>query len=263
MIDHLAVIAGESDRFVTAIRQADPSAPVPTCPDWTADDLLWHVTEVHGFWSRILATGALTDADSEACEADKPPRPADRDATIDLLIAETGDLLAQLTRLDASDAAWSWFGPDQTVGFTRRMQVHEAVMHRIDAELTAGLATASIVNEVAADGIAHAVEVMLAWWGTVPGFTFTPAAGVVELTATDPGRSWLLQPGRWQGVGESGKEYDVPGVIFAGEGEPKAHLRGTTEQLDRWLWGRGEEPEASGDAESLDAVRAAQSQGMN
>jgi hypothetical protein len=64
-------------------------------------------------------------------------------------------------------------------------------------------------------------------------------------------------------VGESGKEYDVPGVIFAGEGEPKAHLRGTTEQLDRWLWGRGEEPEASGDAESLDAVRAAQSQGMN
>lgn len=262
MIDHLAVIAGESDRFVTAIRQADPSAPVPTCPDWTADDLLWHVTEVHGFWSRILATGALTDADSEACEADKPPRPADRDATIDLLIAETGDLLAQLARLDASDAAWSWFGPDQTVGFTRRMQVHEAVMHRIDAELVAGRTPTPIDPEVAADGVLHAVDVMFAWWGTQPGFEFVPSDHVVALTLSDAERTVLVRPGRWRGVGQSGKSYDEPGMLRITDLPPTAGLAGTSEELDRWLWGRGPEPEADGDQAALDAVRVVQAAGI-
>ena len=39
-VDHLSHLAQESARFGEAIRQAPPEAPVPTCPDWNADDLL-------------------------------------------------------------------------------------------------------------------------------------------------------------------------------------------------------------------------------
>lgn len=63
---------------------------------------------------------------------------------------------------------------DQSVGFTRRMQVHEAVMHRIDAELAAGLPVKSIDAGVAQAGIVHAVEVMFAWWEPCPASSSTP-----------------------------------------------------------------------------------------
>jgi hypothetical protein len=47
----------------------------------------------------------------------------------------TTALLEQLDRLDDAEPRWSWWPPEQTVGFTRRMQIHEATMHRVDAEL--------------------------------------------------------------------------------------------------------------------------------
>lgn len=36
-------------------------AKVPTCPDWRTDDLIWHLTEVQGFWSRIVDQDLRTE----------------------------------------------------------------------------------------------------------------------------------------------------------------------------------------------------------
>lgn len=68
-------LATEAARFDAVLAEADPAAPVPACPDWTALDLLWHGAEVHEFWSTLLATGALTDEDAEAAEGAAAPRP--------------------------------------------------------------------------------------------------------------------------------------------------------------------------------------------
>lgn len=260
-MDHLALIKSETDRFIATLRDVDPEAPVPTCPEWTAAELLWHFTDVHAFWARILASGALTDEDSERVEETKPARPSDTRAVIALLETETAALVAELAVREDSQPAWSWFATDQTVGFTRRMQVHEATMHRVDAEVTAAVASAPIALEVAVDGIAHGVEVMLAWWGTNPGFAFHPGAGVVELQPSDA-KPRLVVGGRWRGTGQSGKSYDEPGIVFTSEADPVATISGTAEEIYRWLWGRGPEPATSGDQEALDAVRAAQAQGM-
>jgi uncharacterized protein (TIGR03083 family) len=262
MFDHTSVIAAETERFAEAVTAADPGVTVPTCTDWTAADLLWHLTDVHAFWARILSSGALTDEDSEAVEQDKPARPDDPAETVALLRAETEALIDELDARPDDQPAWSWFGSDQTVGFTRKMQVHEAVMHRIDAELVAGRAVTPIDPEVAEAGIKHAVDVMFAWWGTLPGFTFTTDQGPVALTMTDRGRSILVHPGRWRGVGQSGTSYDEPGILRVTELPPVASFTGTAEQLDRWLWGRGDEPDADGDAAALDAVRAVQAGGI-
>lgn len=265
MTDHDAIIAAETARFAEALHAVDAAASVPTCPDWTAGDLAWHLTEVHAFWAGVLRSGATTDAEVEAVEAAKPPRPADRAATLALLETETAALLAELAARPDEQPAWFWLETDQTVGATRRMQAYEATMHRVDAELTAGLDPTRISTEVALGAIRHAFDVMWAWWGTLPGFTFTPVGGVVELATTDAEESWSVEAGRWQGVGESGKSYDEPGARLTTAveaGEPAASVSGTAEQIALWLWGRGPEPTASGDEETLAALRAAQSCGM-
>ena len=77
----------------------------------------------------------------------------------------TTALLDQLGRLDDAEPRWTWWPADQTVGFTRRMQTYEATMHRVDAELTAGLSIGTIAPDVAAGAVDHAVDVM---WGWLP-----------------------------------------------------------------------------------------------
>ncbi len=259
MIDHVAINA-ETERFIDAVTAVDPTTPVPTCPDWTAADLLWHLTEVHAFWAGILAGGALTDEQSEAVEAAKPTRPGAQEEVVALLRRETATLADQLSSRADEEPAWSWFATDQTVGFTRRMQVHEAVMHRVDAELTAGRPVTPISVEVAIDSIRHVVEVMFSWWGTLPGFVFTPVGGLVALEPSDAA-PLLVQPGRWTGVGESGTFYDQPGAVIVDHGEPVGRFSGSAEDLARWLWGRGSEPSSDGDAAALDVVRELQAQG--
>ncbi len=262
MADFMGTIESESERFLQAVQIADPSAQVPTCPDWTAEDLLWHLTEVHAYWAAILRERAQTEEESEAAEATKPQRPADRDARVQLFRQQTSALLAQLRERDDSEPAWFWLETAKTVGSTLRMQAHEATMHRVDAELTAGIESAPIDPELAADGIAHGVQVMWGWWATLPGFVFRPVGGAVALTASDLDRTWHVQPGRWVGVGQSGTSYDEPGVVLTDRTEAVATVTGTAETLERWLWGRGPEPRCNGDQESLHALREAQKAGM-
>ncbi len=264
MPNYLTVIEDESERFLSAVLAADPATRVPTCPEWTAGDLLWHLTEVHAFWAGILGSGATTDEQSEAVEAAKPERPDSTEAVVRIFREQTAELLAQLRRRKDTEAAWFWLDTAQNVGSTRRMQAHEATMHRLDAEMAAGRPPTPVSSpELAMAGLAHGVEVMWAWWGTLPGFTFTPTGGAVALVGEDLGESYLVQPGRWRGVGQSGKSYDEPGAVAAPGATPSATISGTAEQVYRWLWGRGDlPPTVSGDQASLDALTRARDQGM-
>lgn len=262
MTDLLRTIASESERFLDAVQSADPGAPVPTCPGWTAEDLLWHLTEVHAYWAAILRGRAVTEEDSQAVEAAMPQRPGEQDALVQAFRRHTTDLLTELAAREDAEPAWFWLETARTVGSTRRMQAHEATMHRVDAELTAGLGSAPIDPALAADGISHGVEVMWGWWATLPGFEFRPVGGPVALTASDLDLTWGVQPGRWVGRGASGTAYDVPSAVLCDPAGPVATVAGTAEALERWLWARGPEPRSHGDAVSLHALRAAQETGM-
>lgn len=77
----------------------------------------------------------------------------------------TADLISVLAELDDAQPRWSWWEPEQTVGFTRRMQTYEATMHRVDAERAAGLEPGPIAGDVAAGAVDHCVDVM---WGWLP-----------------------------------------------------------------------------------------------
>ena len=61
-------------------------------------------------------------------------------------------LVAALREADPDDAAWTW-SKDQTVGFILRRQAHEALIHRLDAELTATGHFSELEPALAADGV--------------------------------------------------------------------------------------------------------------
>lgn len=152
-MNRLAIIDAESRRFAEVLAHTAPDARCPTCPDWTAADLLWHLTEVHLFWAAVLFRNVTAEDGVAAVEQSKPSRP---DSVADLLALREGAtsvLLAELSRLDDAEPRWSWFPSDQTVGFTRRMQTYEALMHRVDAELAAGLPIGAIAADVAAGAV--------------------------------------------------------------------------------------------------------------
>src|SRR5690625_5320902 len=109
--DALTLIREESDRLATVLTATDPDRHVPSCPAWTAADLLWHLTEVHEFWGAILATGALTDEQAGSVEEQIAPRPEDVAQLCERRAAATDLLLGQdrkSTRLNSSHVANSY-----------------------------------------------------------------------------------------------------------------------------------------------------------
>jgi uncharacterized protein (TIGR03083 family) len=249
-MDRIAIIRTEAQRLADVLAETAPDARCPTCPEWSATDLLWHLTTVHFFWAGVLARDARTDADLPAIEQSKPDRPS---ATPDLLALReqaTAALLDQLGRFDDAEPRWTWWPADQTVGFTRRMQTYEATLHRVDAELTAGLPIGPIAPDVAAGAVDHAVDVM---WGWLPdGATYEPRA-VVELVASDADKRWLV---------EVGAASDEPRAVRATAGEPTARVSAPVVDLALWAWTRPGSVEISGQPASVAALDAVVGNGI-
>ncbi len=172
-IDFLAHVRSESARFGELLAGADPAAPVPTCPDWTAADLLWHLAEVQLFWGAIVRE-RLDSPD--AAEASKPDRPDDYRALLELYGRASAELVAALEDTADDVRVWTWFPADQSAGFVRRRQAHEALIHRFDAELTAGTAAGEVDGALATDG---ALEVLEWMFGGYPDWA-TPTSRTVR-----------------------------------------------------------------------------------
>src|SRR3954447_16404888 len=115
-IDYLGHLRTESARFVEALRDAEPSARVPSCPDWDADDLLWHLTGVQWFWGSIVVD--RLQAPDGAVEQER----ADSHTSLVELFEQNADRLhGALQEADPAEAVWMW-SDDKTVGYIRRRQ---------------------------------------------------------------------------------------------------------------------------------------------
>ena len=121
-MDRAAIIDSEAQRLGQVMSSVDPASHCPTCPDWSAADLLWHLTEVHFFWAGILSQRVMSEAGLPAIEEAKPKRPSAVADVLALREQATARLLRELANRDDAEPCWSWWPPDQTVGFTRRMQ---------------------------------------------------------------------------------------------------------------------------------------------
>lgn len=230
-LDHLRT---ESARFREVLAACDPGAAVPSCPDWTAADLLWHLGgEVQHFWHHVIATRPAPPE-----HYDEPARPASYDDLLAFFDEAHGRLVDVLAAADPEDPAWSWSGEaNQTVAFTYRRQAHEALIHRVDAELAAGTPT-PLPAALAADGVDEILDWVL---GGLPAWgRFDPLPQHVEYRMNDVDASVWTQLGTFSGTSPDGVERHEPDQhVVAAPGAPAdLVVTGTAEQLDRWLWHR-------------------------
>jgi uncharacterized protein (TIGR03083 family) len=250
-LDHIRT---ESARFREVLGGCDPRARVPGCPDWDAADLLWHLAEVQWFWARTIRLRPAPPED----DAVRPERPEAYADLLDLFDSCSADLVAQLEAADPAEPAWHW-SDEQTVGTSYRRQAHEALIHRLDAEQTAGQVT-PLDPALAADGVMELLEVM--YGGEPPAWgRFEPGESLVRLELTDLGQEVWVRPGMFYGTDpDSQKNYDGPHLLVAEPGgAAAAEVRGEAAALDAWLWKRrGDEGiEVSGDPAAFSAFRGA------
>ncbi|HEY1574549.1 MAG TPA: maleylpyruvate isomerase family mycothiol-dependent enzyme [Pseudonocardiaceae bacterium] len=255
-LDYIGHLARDSARFAAALREAAPDARVPTCPDWDADDLLWHLGEVQWWWGTIVRDGVTGDEAEER----KPPRPADREGLFAFYAESSRELLEVLGSRSPDSPTWTWSVPPGNVGFVRRRMAHEALIHRLDAELTAGHRT-PMDPALASDGIDETLRVMYSYLPSWATFTPDPAK-TVRLTATDTGATWLVTLGRITGTDREGVVHDEPDLTVAAEdpgGPVPAECRADAVDLDCWLTQRPTLGELvrTGDLDVLDHLTAA------
>lgn len=212
--DRLLQLLDEDGRLLARAAAADPAAPVSSCPGWRVADVVRHTAEVY---EHKMACVALAGVRPQPW----PPRWPERDP-LEWYADAHGQLLEVLTATPASAPSWTWWPPDQTVGFWVRRMAQETVVHRVDVEAAVG-ALGPVDPELAVDGVDEVLTRMLAGdWSDEPQ---PGSTGMVAVVAGD--RAWQvsLTPERVEVV-----DGCAPGVTARVSGEPAAVLL--------WLWGR-------------------------
>jgi uncharacterized protein (TIGR03083 family) len=246
------LIRDESRRSLDVLGGVDLEAAVPSCPGWTVADLLYHLAEVQDTWAQVA--GQLLQDPDDIVEL---PRPADGELRA-TLADRSAALVAALSSGSPEDRCWSWSELGGDVAWVARRQAHEALVHRVDAELAAGVEVTPVSPEVAADGVDELVRGFLVG---VPDWAQLDLDGAtVGVWCTDVDARHVLALGRMTGTSPaSGRTYDLPAAVLADpttavDGE----VAGPAWALDRWLWGRGEMEELTvrGDPDHVDRLRA-------
>jgi uncharacterized protein (TIGR03083 family) len=186
--EYLPVLQKTDARFDDAATEAllahGWSAHVPGCPGWKLSDLVRHLAEVQHFWAWVVRTRATGPADYP-----RPPRRPE-DELLGCLAAAHAELETALAGADPADQVWTW-APQQDVAFVLRRQVHEAVVHTVDAEQVLG-DVRPIPARIGLDGLDEWLEVMVP--GALPAGP-PPSAHPVVLHAVDADAERTLFPG--------------------------------------------------------------------
>ncbi len=191
-MDFLDAIRQDSDRFYAAADGADPNGRVPSCPDWTIADLVWHLGEVHWFWGTDVETRAT---DPEAVEQAKPERPTAYPDLVAWGRAQADRMIQILDATPDDTPVWTWALDESghTAGFVRRHQVQEAAIHRWDMENAATGQPQPVGAPEASDSIDEVLATTLPWSTSAT----KPLPGSVHIHCTDTEGEWFVhQDGR-------------------------------------------------------------------
>lgn len=226
-----------SDGAALRAAAVDLDKPVPTCPGWTVRDAVEHTAVVYAHKSTVIEGGL------SAPPSDWPPEFAYDDVR-DFYDEQLHRVIEALRTRDPATSVWTWYEPEQTVGFWVRRMMQETVVHRADVESASG-PPARIDDEVAVDGIDEFIERMLC--DDTEAYAEAPGIGQRVVIAAGPS-VWTVTLG---GDAATFVRADTPDADARLEGEPGAVLLA--------LWNRlpYDAINTSGDAAALVAIRAA------
>lgn len=201
----------------------DLDAAVPSCPGWTVADLARHVAAVYLHKAESMRQQKLPQP--------WPPPELTSEEPLALLDRAWADLSQEFAERAPDTPAYTWYEPDQTVGFWIRRMAHETVIHRIDAELALAEPVRPVPDDLAVDGIDEVLTLFLDY-----GSKRFPDDFGGEQPASDP-RPVLVDSGGYTWEVTAGP--DGVDVVGGGGSAPGATVQGGPEAALRWLWGRG------------------------
>jgi uncharacterized protein (TIGR03083 family) len=220
--DLLDGLAREGTLMTAAIDRGDPSAAVPSCPDWALRDLVHHTGGIHRWATRVVSERAAEPILDEL-EAIAGGWPADEDLAAWFRAGHA--LLLDALRTAPDDAEiWSFLrGSPNGRAFWARRQLHETAIHRVDAELTSG-AVSVIPTDHAVDGID---ELLTGFLPRKSSRLRPEAATTYAIRPDDADAAWLVTA-----------DPDGARTERAG-GDADLVMRGPSAALYRLLWNRG------------------------
>ncbi len=230
-MDTADALIAENASFADLLREADPSTPVPTCPEWTLDQLMRHVGRGDRWCAQIVADRSAEFIDPRTVSGGKPP--ADRDGRIAWLIDGPRALLDAVEQTGAETPVWTFLGP-RPAGWWIRRRLHETAVHRADAALALGVPF-DIDPGTAADGMTEYLERVAVRAGAPDAQRPLAEGQSLHLHATDPG---LGAAGEWTIAGHP------DGITVGNEhGKATAALRGPARDLLLAIVRRGDASE--------------------
>jgi uncharacterized protein (TIGR03083 family) len=187
---YLDELVTETARLASAVRGSAATDPVPTCPEWTVDDLVAHVAA--GFlWASVI----VEERKLEPMPNPTVTVPADAGDRSTWLVAGAQRLADAVRATGPSTPVWTW-ATERTAGFWLRKLTNDTVIHRVDAELAVGR-SADVAPDLAADGVTDLLISMTelsAVDSPDPVFAALRGTGeTLQFVATDTGTTWLAE----------------------------------------------------------------------
>lgn len=213
----IAHLAADGRPLIDAAQRAGWDAPVPATA-WSVRQLVTHVGGIHRWAADIVGTCSATSDTAAGREVGRGP--AD-DELAEWFLAGHAALVDTLSSAPPDLDCFTFLPADSPRHFWARRQAHETAVHRVDAEGAAGEVT-PIDAAFAQDGIAEMLNGFARRRRTEP-----PPAATIGLDAGD-GPSWLITLG-----GERIESAPTDDL-----GDATTTVRGTSSDLDLWLWNR-------------------------
>ena len=175
--------------MAAAVAEAGPDRAVPTCPEWTVRDLVRHTGGVHR-WATGFVRGRTEplNADLDEVVGTWP-----EDAELAAWLAQgCADLVAALAAAPGDLQCWTFLPAPSPLAMWARRQAHETAIHRVDAELAAGLPLSAWAPAFAADGIDELLSLFVPRRSTA---LHADPPVTLMVRCADIDASWLLRLG--------------------------------------------------------------------
>ena len=220
----LAALRAEGPALRTAVVEAGPDAPVPSCPGWTVSQLVGHLTAQYRWISGHVGRGVTTPPG-------EPRAPSLDTATVAEFDAAFADLLTRFDALNPELPAWNWAPQAKKVAFWWRRMAHETALHRWDAQMAAVGLTEPLEAKLAADIVSEVLDTLLP---AGQGRRQADRHGMVALSATDLEQTWHIRLRQNGGVAL----LDTDTLLDDDDLHERVVAAGTASDLALALWGR-------------------------
>jgi uncharacterized protein (TIGR03083 family) len=242
---HIETLRHEGARMTAAVRAVAPGAPVPSCPEWVARDLIRHLGGVHR-WATDYVAEARTEVRPGGLDEIVGRWPGD-DELGDWFEAGVVRLVAALEAAPPDLQCWTFLSAPSPLAMWSRRQAHETAIHRVDTEVALGRSlaeVAAVTPAFAADGVD---ELLTCFVPLRSSALRADSPMTLGFRCTDDDAAWTLTAGPDGVTVRAGG--DVDGATCT--------VRGAAADLYLALWNRDgrERLQIDGDLGVLDALR--------